>query len=156
MLNKAILMGRLTADPDVRQTPTGVSVATFTLAVDRGYAKQGEERQTDFINIVAWRSTAEFVGKYFKKGQLVAVDGSIRTRNYTDRDGNKKYVTEVVANEVFFAESKRSSDSTYSAPSPYSQPAAETYSQNTSTFEQSASTEAYTNVDFSGDDDLPF
>ena len=79
MLNKVILMGRLTADPDVRQTTTGVSVTTFSLAVDRGYAKQGEEKQTDFINIVCWRGTADFVGKYFKKGQLVAVDGSIHS-----------------------------------------------------------------------------
>lgn len=106
MLNKAILMGRLTADPDVRSTPNGVSVTTFSLAVDRGYAKQGEERQTDFINIVCWRSTADFVGKYFSKGQLVAVEGSIRTRNYTDNNGDKRYVTEVVATEVFFAEKR--------------------------------------------------
>ena len=156
MLNKVILMGRLTADPDVRQTATGVSVTTFSLAVDRNYAKQGEEKQTDFINIVCWRSTADFVGKYFKKGQLVAVDGSIRTRNYTDNNGNKRYVTEVVANEVFFAESKRNSDSAYANPSPFTQPAAETYSQNTSSFEEPSSTEAYTSVDFAGDDDLPF
>ncbi len=156
MLNKAILMGRLTADPDVRQTNTGVSVTTFTLAVDRGYAKPGEEKQTDFIGITCWRNTADFVGKYFKKGQLVAVEGSIRTRNYTDNNGNKRYVTEVVANEVFFAEGKKNSDSAYTSPSPFSQPAAETYSQNTSSFEQSSSVETYTNVDFAGDDDLPF
>ena len=155
MLNKAILMGRLTADPDVRQTNTGVSVTTFTLAVDRGYAKPGEDKQTDFIGITCWRNTADFVGKYFKKGQLVAVEGSIRTRNYTDQNGNKRYVTEVVANEVFFAEGKKNSDSAYTAPSPFTQPAAETYSQNTSSFEQS-STETYTSVDFAGDDDLPF
>ncbi len=107
MLNKVILMGRLTADPDVRSTPSGVSVTTFSLAVDRGYAKQGEEKQTDFISIVCWRSTADFVGKYFSKGQLVAVEGAIRTRNYTDQSGTKRYITEVVANEVFFAEGKK-------------------------------------------------
>ena len=106
MLNKAILMGRLTADPDVRNTPNGVSVTTFSLAVDRSYTKQGEERQTDFINIVCWRGTADFAGKYLKKGQLVAVEGAIRTRNYTDNNGDKRYVTEVVANEVFFAEKR--------------------------------------------------
>ena len=154
MLNKAILMGRLTADPDVRQTPAGVSVATFSLAVDRNFTKAGEEKQTDFINIVAWRSTADFIGKYFKKGQLVAVDGSIRTRNYTDNNGNKRYVTEVVVDQAYFAESKRNSDSA----SPFSQPSAPTYSQNTANFEQqnSNTAESYTNVDFAGDDDLPF
>ena len=107
MLNKVILMGRLVADPDVRSTPSGVSVTTFSLAVDRGYAKPGEEKQVDFIQIVCWRSTADFVGKYFSKGQLVAVEGAIRTRNYTDQSGTKRYITEVVANEVFFAEGKK-------------------------------------------------
>lgn len=107
MLNKVILMGRLTAEPDVRSTPNGVSVTTFSLAVDRGYAKPGEEKQVDFIQIVCWRATADFVGKYFSKGQLVAVEGAIRTRNYTDQSGTKRYITEVVANEVFFAEGKK-------------------------------------------------
>ena len=107
MLNKVILMGRLVAEPDVRNTPSGVSVTTFSLAVDRGYAKPGEEKQVDFIQIVCWRSTADFVGKYFSKGQLVAVEGAIRTRNYTDQSGTKRYITEVVANEVFFAEGKK-------------------------------------------------
>ena len=87
MLNKVILMGRLVAEPNVRSTPSGVSVTTFSLAVDRGYAKPGEEKQVDFIQIVCWRSTADFVGKYFSKGQLVAVEGAIRTRNYTDQSG---------------------------------------------------------------------
>lgn len=107
MLNKVILMGRLVAEPDVRSTLSGVSVTTFSLAVDRGYAKPGEEKQVDFIQIVCWRSTADFVGKYFSKGQLVAVEGAIRTRNYTDQSGTKRYITEVVANEVFFAEGKK-------------------------------------------------
>ena len=107
MLNKVILMGRLTAEPDVRSTPSGVSVTTFSLAVDRGYAKPGEEKQVDFIQIVCWRSTADFVGKYFSKGQLIAVEGAIRTRNYTDQSGTRHYITEVVANEVFFAEGKK-------------------------------------------------
>ena len=107
MLNKVILMGRLTADPDVRSTPSGVAVTTFNLAVDRGYVKQSEEKQVDFIQIVCWRKTADFARNYFKKGQLVAVDGSIRTRSYTDQSGAKRYVVEVVANELFFAESKK-------------------------------------------------
>ena len=100
-------MGRLTADPDVRSTPSGVAVTTFNLAVDRGYVKQSEEKQVDFIQIVCWRKTADFARNYFKKGQLVAVDGSIRTRSYTDQSGAKRYVVEVVANELFFAESKK-------------------------------------------------
>ncbi|MGI5959357.1 MAG: single-stranded DNA-binding protein [Massiliimalia sp.] len=102
MLNRAILMGRLTADPDLRQTPNGVSVVTFSLAVSRNYNRD----QTDFINIVAWRQTAEFVSKYFKKGQLVAVEGAIQTRSYTDQAGNKRTAFEVVADQVYFAESK--------------------------------------------------
>jgi len=105
MLNKAILMGRLTADPELRQTPNGISVATFSLAVSRNYNRD----QTDFINIVAWRQTAEFVSKYFRKGQLAAVEGSIQTRNYEDRNGNKRTAFEVVADQVYFAESKNSS-----------------------------------------------
>ena len=107
MLNKAILMGRLTRDPELRHTQSEIPVATFTLAVDRGF-KGGDERQTDFINIVAWRGTAEFVSRWFAKGQLVAVSGRIQVRNYTDRDGNKRTATEVVADECFFAESKKS------------------------------------------------
>ncbi len=107
MLNKVILMGRLVRDPELRNTPSGLSVASFTLAVDRAYAAQGEERQTDFINIVAWRSTADFVAKYFTKGQLVAVCGKLQVRSWDDTSGQKRYATDVVADEVFFAESKK-------------------------------------------------
>lgn len=110
MLNVAVLMGRLVADPELRHTPNGNAVTTFTIAVDRGYAKAGTERQADFIDIVAWRGTAEFVCKYFRKGQMIAVEGSIQTRSYTDRDGNKRKVFEIQANNVSFTESKRSSD----------------------------------------------
>lgn len=109
MLNKVILMGRLVRDPELRTTPQGVSVCAFSIAVDRGYVRQGEERQADFINIVAWRSTAEFVSKYFVKGQMIAVVGRIQTRNYDDKDGKRVYVTEVVADEVSFTESKKDS-----------------------------------------------
>ena len=110
MLNVAVLMGRLVADPELRHTPNGIAVTTFTIAVDRGYAKAGTERQTDFIDIVAWRSSAEFVCKYFRKGQMIAVEGSIQTRSYTDKDGNKRKAFEIVANNVSFTESKRGSD----------------------------------------------
>ena len=112
MLNTAILMGRLTADPELRHTPSDVAVTSFTLAVDRSYVKSGADRQVDFIDIVAWRSTAEFVCRYFHKGQLVAVQGSIQTRSYTDKEGNKRKAFEVVADNVHFAEPKR--DSSYS------------------------------------------
>lgn len=107
MLNKAILMGRLTADPELRKTQNGTSVTTFTLAVNRGYTKSGEQPQTDFIDIVAWRNTAEFVSRYFVKGQLVAVEGQIQTRTWEDKNGQKRKTVEVVASEVFFAEPKR-------------------------------------------------
>ena len=104
MLNKVILMGRFTAEPELKSTANGTSVTTFTLAVDRDYSK--EDKQTDFITCVAWRNTAEFIGKYFSKGQLVAVDGSIQTRSYTDKDGNKRTAFEVVVNQAYFAEKK--------------------------------------------------
>ena len=104
MLNKAILMGRLTADPELKTTPQGTAVTSFTLAVERNYSK--EEKQTDFINIVAWRNTAEFICKYFTKGQLVAVEGNIQTRKYTDKDGNKRIAFEILAEQVYFAEKK--------------------------------------------------
>jgi len=123
MLNRAILMGRLTADPELRHTPNNVSVTSFTLAVDRSYARQGEQKQTDFIDIVCWRSTAEFVCRYFKKGMQVAVSGSIQTRNWEDRDGKKRVSVEVVADEVFFADSKRS-DAAAANPFPAQAPAA--------------------------------
>lgn len=107
MLNTAILMGRLTADPELRHTTSSIPVVRFTLAVDRSYVPQGGERQTDFIDVVAWRKTAEFVCRYFRKGMLVAVQGSIQTRSYTDKQGNNRKAFEVVADNVHFAEPKR-------------------------------------------------
>ena len=110
-MNKVILMGRLTKDPDVRYTTTNNTlVASFPLAVNRRFSKQGEERQADFINIVAWDKTGEFCSKYFKKGMQVGVVGRIQTRNYDDKDGKKVYVTEVIAEETYFADSKRDGD----------------------------------------------
>lgn len=107
MMNTAILMGRLTADPELKYTPSNIAVIRFTLAVDRGYAKAGEDRQSDFIDVIAWRSTAEFVSRYFRKGMLVAVQGSIQTGSYTDKQGVKRKTFEVVADQVHFAEPKR-------------------------------------------------
>ena len=112
MMNVAILMGRLVADPELKHTQSGAAVTSFTLAVDRAYSKQGKERQSDFLNIVAWRSTAEFISKYFRKGQMMAVQGSIQTRSYTDKDGNKRTAFEVVAANVHFAE-KRAQENHY-------------------------------------------
>ena len=107
-MNKVILMGRLTKDPEVRYTQTNNTlVASFSLAVNRRFVKQGEERQADFINVVAWSKTGEFCSKYFKKGQQVGVVGRIQTRNWDDEQGQKHYVTEVVAEEAYFADSKR-------------------------------------------------
>ena len=107
MLNVAVLMGRLVADPELRHTANDVSVTSFTVAVDRSYVKAGADRQADFIDVVAWRNTADFVCKYFRKGQLIAVQGSIQTRTYTDKDGNKRKAVEVVAGNVHFAEGKK-------------------------------------------------
>lgn len=112
MLNSVCLMGRLTADPELKSTQSGVSVCSFRIAVDRTYTPKGQEKQTDFINIITWRSTAEFVSRYFRKGQLVAVQGSIQTGQYTDRDGNKRTAFDVVADNVFFAEKKAESGET--------------------------------------------
>lgn len=110
MMNRVCLMGRLTKDPELRQTPNNVPVATFSLAVDRNYQADKDNKQTDFINIVAWRHTAEFVKKHFTKGQLVAVEGSIQTRSYQDKDGNNRTVFEVVADQVYFAEKKQNGE----------------------------------------------
>ena len=107
-MNKVILMGRLTRDPEVRYTQTNNTVvASFSLAVNRRFARQGEERQADFINIVAWSKLGEFCSKYFKKGQQVGIIGRIQTRTWDDDQGQKHYVTEVVAEEAYFADSRR-------------------------------------------------
>lgn len=106
MLNCAIIMGRLTAAPELKTTPSGVSVTSFRVAVDRNFVRQGEERQTDFIDVVAWRQTSEFVCRYFRKGSMIAVHGSIQSRNYEDRNGNKRTAIEIVADNVSFCGNK--------------------------------------------------
>ncbi len=106
MFNLVVLTGRLTADPELKTTPSGVPVTSFSIAVNRNY-RSGEEQQTDFINIVAWRQRAEFICKYFNKGSLIGIEGSIQTRRYTDKNGNNRTAFEVVANNVQFVESKR-------------------------------------------------
>ena len=139
-MNKVVLMGRLTKDPEVRYTQTNNTlVASFSLAVNRRFAKQGEERQADFINVVAWSKTGEFCSKYFKKGQQVGVIGRIQTRNWEDDQGQKHYITEVVAEEAYFADSKRDSESSGS-------------------FENTFGNSVSQNSEFqvSSDDELPF
>ena len=106
-LNRVILMGRLTDTPDCKKTPGGVSVCSFTLAVERNYKDRDGNRQTDFLDIVAWRQTAEFVARYFDKGMQVAVEGALQTRSYEDRQGNKRKAVEVVADQVYFADRRR-------------------------------------------------
>ncbi len=106
MINCAVIMGRLAADPELRQTQTGVYVTSFAVAVDRSFVRQGEERQADFIDVVAWRQTAEFVTKYFQKGSMIAISGTIQTRSYEDKNGNKRKAFEIVADNVSFCGSK--------------------------------------------------
>lgn len=106
MLNKIILMGRLTRDPELKRTQSGTAVTSFALAVDRDFKSQSGEKETDFIDIVAWRNTAEFVSKYFTKGRMAVVEGRLQIRDYTDREGNKRKAAEVVADNVYFGDSK--------------------------------------------------
>ena len=140
-MNKVILMGRLTRDPEVRYTQTSNTlVASFSLAVNRRFARQGEERQADFINIVAWNKTGEFVSKYFKKGQQVAVIGRLQTRTWDDEQGQKHYVTEVIAEETYFADTKRDGG----------------MNDFDSTFGGDSSANTDSEFSFSSGDDLPF
>lgn len=112
MINNVVLMGRLTVAPELKQTPSGVYVTAFSVAVDRDYSK---DKKTDFINVVAWRSTAEFIARYFPKGEMIALVGSIQTRNYEDKNGNKRTAVEVVADKVSFCGGKSNSDQTEQA-----------------------------------------
>ncbi len=139
MFNLVVLTGRLTADPELKTTPNGFSVTSFSIAVSRPY-RSGEERQSDFINIVAWRQTAEFICKYFRKGNLIGIEGSIQTRRYQDKNGNNRTAFEVVVNNAQFVESKRDS-------APDSEPAS-SYSN--------AGVNDFADLGDATDDDLPF
>lgn len=119
MLNRVILMGRITAAPELKTTPSGVSVTSFSIAVDRNYVRQGEQRQADFINIVCWRQQAEFVCRYFGKGAMIAIDGRLQTRTYQAKDGTNRYVTEVVADNVSFTGERREQNNGYAANNSY-------------------------------------
>jgi len=139
MLNKVLLMGRMVRDPELKYTATNVAVCSFSVAVDRRFVKQGEQRQADFINIVTWRNTAEFVSKYFVKGQMINVCGSLQTRTWDDAQGVKHYATEVIADEINFCGDKSSGGSSAS------------YPQNNA---PQSSNDGFAPVDT--DDDLPF
>ena len=160
MLNVVALMGRLVADPELRHTPQGVSVTTFTIAVDRSFVRQGEQRQADFIDIVCWRSSAEFVCKYFQKGSLIAVNGSIQTRTYQDKNGNNRKAVEIVADNVHFVESKRSEEGdSYGQGGSYSRNDSYAPSRPAAFNEPASAYSSGTSGDFEeipGDDDLPF
>ena len=110
MLNKIILMGRLTRDPELRRTQSGTAVTSFSLAVDRDFKGQNGEKETDFIDVVAWRNTAEFVSKYFSKGRMAVVEGRLQLRDWTDKEGIKRRSAEVIADNVYFGDAKRSED----------------------------------------------
>ena len=159
MLNCAVIMGRLVADPELRTTPNGISVTSFCVAVDRSFVKAGEERKADFINVVAWRQTADFVTRYFHKGSMRAVQGSIQTRSYEDKNGNKRTAVEIVADNVSFCGSKSEQGGVnrYEA----QQPAAPSYqSGDSGSFSVLPSNDDNDGMPFGGasdeDDGLPF
>ena len=139
MLNRIVIMGRLTRDPELRRTQNGTAVTSFSLAVDRDFKSQSGEKETDFIDIVAWRNTAEFVSKYFTKGRMAVVEGRLQIRDWTDKDGNKRYTTEVVADEATFVERKSDSPAPQGGIPAYGTPKAD------DSFEE-----------LSADDELPF
>ncbi len=122
MLNKIFLMGRLTRDPELRRTASGTAVTSFSLAVDRDFKSQNGEKETDFIDIVAWRSTAEFVSKYFSKGRMAVVEGRLQIRDWTDRDGGKRRSAEVIADNVYFGDSRRDGAGDFGGAPGYSAP----------------------------------
>ena len=163
MLNVVAIMGRLVANPELRTTQNGVSVASFRIACDRNFVRQGEQRQADFIDIVAWRQQADFVCKYFQKGSLIAIEGSLQTRSYEDKQGNKRTAVEVVANNVNFAGPKPSSsgNAAYSNNSSYQDnapasaaPAARSYNNEPAAGYSNGNTDDFAVID--DGDDLPF
>lgn len=153
--NKVILGGRLTADPELKTTQAGVSVTSFDVAINRKYSGQNQQQITDFITVVAWRQTAEFVTRYFHKGSSICVVGSLQTRSWTDNNGQKRYATEVVADEVNFVDSKNESSAPAADPyaAPYSAPAAQPAAMQQIGFDVPA---AQRFEEMGNDDDLPF
>lgn len=119
MLNHITIMGRMTRDPELRRTNSGTAVTSFTIAVDRDYAPKGQARETDFIDCVAWRNTGEFVSKYFAKGRMAIVSGRLQMRSWTDKDGNKRRTAEVLADSVYFGDSKKGDNAPSTTDEPY-------------------------------------
>lgn len=152
MLNVVAIMGRLVADPELRTTPAGYSVCSFRIACDRSYVQQGQERQADFIDIVAWRQQADFVSKYFQKGSMIAVEGSLQTRQYQDKQGSKRTAVEVVANNISFAGAKR--QDSQSAPSYEQQTASHVEQAKAQTGFAQGSADDFAVIN--DNDDLPF
>ena len=151
MLNHIVLMGRLTRDPELRRTSSGIAVASFRLAVDRDFGpKDGGEKETDFIDVVAWRSTAEFVSRYFTKGRMAVVSGRLQMRNWTDKEGNKRTTAEVVADNVYFGDSKRDG----AAPAPQGG-FDQSYAPAPTTFSGAARTSDFSMLE-DDDNELPF
>ncbi|MGN0469441.1 MAG: single-stranded DNA-binding protein [Acutalibacteraceae bacterium] len=162
-MNNVSLLGRLTADPELKHTQSGTAFTRFSIAVDRNFVKQGEERQADFINIVAWQQRAEMICRYFSKGQRIAITGQIRTGSYTDKDGNKRSSFEVWADNIDFCESKRDSNSNGSGyQNNYQNSYSDSYRQQPSHQEPTAPANTYSSgdtgdfVDMPNDEDLPF
>lgn len=150
-MNVVCLLGRLTADPELRHTQNQTPVTSFSVAVDRRFVQQGQERQADFINCVAWRQTAEFITRYFRKGQRIALQGQLQSRNYTDKEGNKRTAYEVVIDNAFFAESKNAGGAS-SAPR-YDSQVPPAFNESQPAFSTASSGDFEEIV---GDDDLPF
>lgn len=147
MLNCAVIMGRLTADPELKTTSSNLPVLSFTVAVDRNYQSQGQERQADFINCVAWRQSAEFISRYFRKGQMIAIQGSIQTRSYDDRNGIRRTAVEIVVDRASFCGSKAESGAATADryPAPAAQPASY----------QNSGADDFSDI-AAAEDDLPF
>ena len=157
MINRVVLMGRLVSDPELKTTQSGTNVTTFRIAVDRSYVKSGEERQADFFDIVAWRYTADFVCKHFRKGSLIAIDGQLQSRTYQAKDGTNRYVVEVIADSASFTGERRD-NSGYNAGfgggySQQSAPVQNTYAEQAPSFASGAASDF---EEMPADDDLPF
>lgn len=158
MLNRVVLMGRLVAAPELKTTATGKSVTSFRIAVDRSYVKQGEERKADFFDIVCWNNTAEFVCRYFTKGNLIALEGRLQSRTYQANDGSNRYVTEVVTESVFFTGERKdnSNNESNNIPTPPEQPSMSANNNPAATPEQLPMSAHSDFEDMPLDDDLPF
>ena len=155
MINRVVLMGRLVSDPELKTTQSGINVTTFRIAVDRSYVKSGEERQADFFDIVAWRYTADFVCKHFRKGSLIAIDGQLQSRTYQAKDGTNRYVVEVIADSASFTGERRE-NSGYNAgynAGGYNQAPANNFAEQVPSFASGAPS-AF--EEMPADDDLPF